>query len=689
MVRVGRRIASVLMLVLLFLCPASLPTQAQAQAQAQGQAQGHAQPQERLALVVGNGTYRNVPALANAGNDARLIARSLEAAGFVVIGGGPKIDVTRPQLEALIREFGRRLTPGTTALFYYAGHGVQIGGHNYLVPIEANVASASDVKYELVDAEFVLDEMSAAGNRLNLVLLDACRNNPFAGRGLRGGASGLAQVTAPGGTIIGYATQPGAVAADGDGSNSPYSAALARAMALPGTNVLDALNTVGVEVQRATAGRQLPWLALSPLSGQFYFTPQPEQPQPQPQLQSQLQPQLQPQGATARYTAPPAPPPLPATPLPATPLPATPVQQPPPPETRRQESCPLDYDGFFPDSPPLACGCTVEAVTPGRSSVFGDLVYANGSSLCLAARHAGAVTGRGGEIVVTPAATPAEDPPYPAILRNGIQSYGTRPSGTSFRVAAPGAVLPPLPPPSTADMRLLEFCPQNYHEFPADGPALTCSCTLAATTPGSSSVIGDQVYSGQSSLCLAARHAGAIPPRGGRIVVTPVPTPEVDVPFPSVLRYGIQSYSGAPLGPSFRVASASPPPDPVARPVQAPIAETLRAQGRVQVYINFETGKASLQPGAEPVLRELFTALSSRPDLRVDLIGHTDAVGAVAYNQDLSARRAATVQAWLVQRGITPSRLRSSGRGFAEPIGDNGSDAGRALNRRVEVRALE
>ncbi len=159
-------------------------------------------------------------------------------------------------------------------MFYFAGHAVQIGGKNYLIPVEANVASANDVKYELVDADFVLDEMNSAGSRLNLVLLDACRNNPFSGRGLRGVATGLAQVTAPTGTIIGYATQPGAVAADGDGADSPYSTALARAISTPGAPLLEALNTVGLDVQAATGGRQLPWLALSPLRGSFSFRPQ-------------------------------------------------------------------------------------------------------------------------------------------------------------------------------------------------------------------------------------------------------------------------------------------------------------------------------------------------------------------------------------------------------------------------------
>ena len=103
--------------------------------------------------------------------------------------------------------------------------------------------------------------------------------------------------------------------------------------------------------------------------------------------------------------------------------------------------------------------------------------------------------------MVWPAPTPAEDPPFPSVLRNGIQSYGSAPLGTSFRVAAVGAEPTPLPPPSSPGMRTMEFCPQNYQEFPADGPPLTCGCTVEASTPGQASVFGDKVYAGNSSLC--------------------------------------------------------------------------------------------------------------------------------------------------------------------------------------------
>ena len=146
------------------------------------------------------------------------------------------------------------------------------------MPVSADVASEADVKYELVDTGFVLDEMANAGTRLNVVVLDACRNNPFGRRGLRAIGSGLAQIQAPAGTVIGYATQPGNTAHDGDGSNSPYTEALAAAIRRPGLTVVDVFNEVGLKVKQATGGEQQPWLALSPIEGRFFFSGEPPPP---------------------------------------------------------------------------------------------------------------------------------------------------------------------------------------------------------------------------------------------------------------------------------------------------------------------------------------------------------------------------------------------------------------------------
>jgi hypothetical protein len=230
-----------------------------------------AETESRVALAIGNGGYEHLPRLPNPPNDARLIAATLKGLGFTLIGGKEQTDLDRAGFEQAIREFGSRLAGGSVGLFYYAGHGVQVEGVNYLVPISANPATVADVDFELIDAGLVLKQMEAAGSKLNLVLLDACRNNPFGGRGLRGAGGGLAQMRATTGTLISYATQPGSVAMDGNEGNSPYTLALAEAMKKPGIPVLDVFNTVGLAVDKATNGRQQPWLSSSPIDGNFYF----------------------------------------------------------------------------------------------------------------------------------------------------------------------------------------------------------------------------------------------------------------------------------------------------------------------------------------------------------------------------------------------------------------------------------
>ena len=229
--------------------------------------------ERRIALVIGNGAYRNVPPLKNPPNDARPMAATLKAVGFELIGGKPLLDADKAALERAIRRFGQALRGGAVGLFYYSGHGVQINGANYLVPVGANIAEELDAKFELVDAGLVLEAMADARNRLNIMILDACRNNPFGGRGLRNLGAGLAQVTAPAGTVISYATQPGNVARDGTGPNSPYTEALAAALRQPGQDLFTTFNAVGLRVKQETHGQQQPWLAVSPIEGQFFFVP--------------------------------------------------------------------------------------------------------------------------------------------------------------------------------------------------------------------------------------------------------------------------------------------------------------------------------------------------------------------------------------------------------------------------------
>jgi uncharacterized caspase-like protein len=227
--------------------------------------------EQRVALVIGNGRYRSVPPLQNPPNDARLVADTVTALGFQLVGDGVVLDADRPTMERAIRAFGKRLRGGAVGLFYYAGHGVQIDGENYLVPVSANVEDPADIKYELIGTGYVLDEMRNAGNRLNIVILDACRNNPFGARGLRSYTRGLAVMQAPAGTIVSYATQPGNTAADGAGQNSPFASALTASMRKPGLSVFETFNDVGLAVKAMTGGQQQPWFDTSPIEGNFQF----------------------------------------------------------------------------------------------------------------------------------------------------------------------------------------------------------------------------------------------------------------------------------------------------------------------------------------------------------------------------------------------------------------------------------
>ena len=223
----------------------------------------------RVALVVGNGAYRNVPQLTNPANDARLMARTLQALGFKLIGDAAMVDLDKTSFDAAVRTFGLELQGADVGLFYYSGHGLQVQGENWLVPMDANPTRVQDLDFQMVDASLVLKQMEGAGTKLNLMILDACRNNPFGGRGLRGTESGLAQMRAPEGTLISYATQPGNTALDGTGVNSPYTEALAETMRQPGLDVLRMFNRVGVAVKKATGGAQQPWVSSSPLDTDY------------------------------------------------------------------------------------------------------------------------------------------------------------------------------------------------------------------------------------------------------------------------------------------------------------------------------------------------------------------------------------------------------------------------------------
>lgn len=236
-----------------------------------------AAPSQRLALVVGNGAYKEAP-LKNPVNDALDMAKVLEESGFAVI---LKTDADRRTMDEAIQEFGKKLMNGGVGLFFYAGHGIQVAGANYLIPVAAVIESEADVRYNGVDAGYVLGKMEDAGNEVNIVILDACRDNPF-GRSFRSGVRGLAKMDSPRGSLIAYATAPGALAADGvEGRNGIFTKHLLRYLSEPGLKVTDALDLVRVAVVEETDKQQVPWTASS-LIGNFYFKPGPAADTPSP-----------------------------------------------------------------------------------------------------------------------------------------------------------------------------------------------------------------------------------------------------------------------------------------------------------------------------------------------------------------------------------------------------------------------
>jgi len=226
-----------------------------------------AQAERRVALVIGNGAYREAP-LRNPVNDARAMAIALEETGFSVT----KLEnADRLAMQRAVLAFGKALSSDAVGLFYYAGHGMQVRGTNYLIPINAQAQSEDEVEVEAVDVNYVLARMATAENRLNIVILDACRDNPFA-RAFRSGGRGLAAITAPTGTLIAHATAPGATAADGSGANGLFTGELIAAIAQGGLRVEDVFKRTRMAVVEKSRGRQTPWESSSLISD-FYFQP--------------------------------------------------------------------------------------------------------------------------------------------------------------------------------------------------------------------------------------------------------------------------------------------------------------------------------------------------------------------------------------------------------------------------------
>lgn len=237
--------------------------------------------QDRLALVIGNSGYGTVSPLDNPSHDARLIAETLEGLNFKVT---LLLDGTQNDMKRGISQFGRDLRdagPDATGLFYYAGHGVQSFGTNYLLPVDVALSNAADLDLVAVEAQSVLRQMFSARNKTNIVILDACRNNPFSDI-LEFNDNGLAEMQAPTGTFLAYATAPGGVALDGTEGNSPFTRSMATQMSTPGLRIEQMFKNVRVEVIEKTNGQQTPWDASS-LTSDFVFAE--EEPMSPEQLQ--------------------------------------------------------------------------------------------------------------------------------------------------------------------------------------------------------------------------------------------------------------------------------------------------------------------------------------------------------------------------------------------------------------------
>lgn len=223
--------------------------------------------ERRVALVIGNGAYAQSP-LPNTINDARAMTDALGRLGFKVI---TRLNATQQDMHRAIVEFGEEIEKGGVGLFYYAGHAVQIRGKNFMIPIKAAISVEDHVEPESVDLNKVIGRMAGARNSLNIVILDACRDNPF-GDTFRFYSEGLAQTRAPAGTYVAYAAAPGEVAADGTGANSFYTGALVREMQEQGISIEETFKRVRTAVIKDTKDLQVPWTASS-ITEDFFFNP--------------------------------------------------------------------------------------------------------------------------------------------------------------------------------------------------------------------------------------------------------------------------------------------------------------------------------------------------------------------------------------------------------------------------------
>ncbi|MBR0995266.1 caspase family protein [Bradyrhizobium japonicum] len=225
-------------------------------------------PEQRVALVIGNSNYQNAPQLANPDNDAESMAKFLNSAGFEVVAA---TDLTQNDMLRVVQDFSAKVSargPNTVAMVYYAGHGVQLAGENYLVPVDAKVSSQTELVNNSVRLVDVMSTLETIPSRMRIVILDACRNNPFPN--VNDAGRGLAIVDAPNGSIVGYSTAPGAEALDGTGGHSPYTQAFLDVAREPNVPIEQLFKRVRLQVNQSTSGAQIPWESSS-LTSDFTF----------------------------------------------------------------------------------------------------------------------------------------------------------------------------------------------------------------------------------------------------------------------------------------------------------------------------------------------------------------------------------------------------------------------------------
>jgi hypothetical protein len=401
---------------------------------------------------------------------------------------------------------------------FYAGHGLQVAGINYLVPVDAQLTTAAALDFEMVRLDLVQRTMEREAST-NVLFLDACRDNPLTRNLARAMGTrsteigkGLAVAESSVGTLISFSTQPGNVAVDGAGRNSPFAGALIKAIATPGDDLSNMLIGVRNEVMAATRNRQIPW-EHSALRARFYFAP--------------------PQAAASSTKAPSSP---------AGPKREDPEGKPrepslavgsatPPPSGPAVSDCPDNFKAFVGVVDQLACTCSAEATR--RGTVYGMDVYTADSSLCRAALHAGVISKTGGAVTVLPEAGRAG---YAGVTRRGVTSHNYGADEGSFRFSG-------APPASD--------CPDKFKAVVDEVDQLACTCSAEATQRGT--VYGMDVYTADSSLCRAALHAGAISKTGGAVTILP----EAGRPaYPGVTRRGITSHNYGSFERSFRFSGA-------------------------------------------------------------------------------------------------------------------------------------